>query len=47
VRHVGRYQDQIGRLVLPYVIADKTPTAAVQRQRELELGMVVPFERYF
>ena len=43
MRHVGRHQDQIRRLILPDVIADETPTAAVQRQREFVLGMVVPF----
>ena len=26
--HVGRHQDQVRRLVSPYVIADKAPTAA-------------------
>ena len=40
-------EDQVRRLVSPYVIADKAPTTAIQRQRQLVLGMVVPFERYF
>ena len=47
VWHVGRHQDQVRRLLSPYVIADKAPTAAIQRERQLVLGMVVPFERYF
>jgi hypothetical protein len=34
-------------MILPDVIADKTPTATIQRQRQLVLGMVVPFEGNF
>jgi hypothetical protein len=47
MRHVGRHQDEVRCLILPDVIADKPPTAAIQSQRELVFRMVVPFERYF
>src|ERR1700761_2455079 len=47
MRHVGRYQDEVRCLILPDVIADKPPAAAIQRQRKLIFRMVVPFERYF
>ena len=32
MRHVGRNQDEVRRLILPDVIADEPPTAAVPRQ---------------
>jgi hypothetical protein len=47
MRHIGRHQDEVRCLILPDVIADKPPTAAIQSQRKLIFGMVVPFERYF
>ena len=47
MRHIGRHQDEIRRLISPDVIADKTPTTAIQSQRKFIFGMVVPFERYF